>query len=917
MNIFLLQMQVDSHMGRLLRTFALLAALVVPLTSHGQTQLFVANSGTRDVTIIDTTSNAVIATLPGPGPLTAIAYNPGNGLLYLPTQEAVGRLFLIDPVTAAFLGNPATVGAFPSYVTISPELKRVYVSNSFGGVSVIDTTSGSAITEVTGVFSPLGSALEPQQAKLYVISSDIASLSVIDTNTNQVVKTVAFGCSQPLDVKIDTTLHKAFASNTSCSELTVFDTLTDSVSGSIPLPGRPQFLAVNSDTHRAYVTYNNGVPGENGRLGGLAVIDTASNQVSTSMTLGKDPARVALSPLEGRAYIVDRFRNSVYVLNTENNTITTEISVGNTPTDLAVVAPPSPKLSLSASSLVFAPQPPGTTAAAQTIRVRNDGNASLIIQNTLITLDAFKLTNNTCGGATLLPGSVCDLSVTFTPSMPGSYKAVLLILSNDSGGAKMIPISGLGDARPDANIQTITPVIGQADSTILVRGGNFGKKQGTGTVEIGGVPAAIRSWHADQIEVVAPAALSGVVALVVKTSSGTSNAVDFTYASADVAVWQRFEGPWSTKCDVAFGPLATAQNLPGFIYVGSTLGCGIYASPDDGMTWTRRNSGLPKAASWPYFPPISRIAIAPSNSSTLYLGTFDQDSEAGRIFKSTDGASKWKAASGPISSSSGQPTIQFAVLDIAIHPAEAYGVYAALKGGVFKTVDGGKSWTQVIAGNAPGAGANVDHYSSVRIAPSNPLTVYTAGFTSYSTQSLVRPLSAAACAAVQGIVPLPSLKTSDGGVTWSAIANPAPVSFGDQKLDALVTDFAINPVSENMLLASTSSYKTPVTSVITKDSGVFSSADGGNVWIAMNGVGSSAISDSPLVRLVVKPDDANTVLALTGKADTVFITKNGGLAWERITTLGWQESTSVFDIAFAGSKLYATTSHGLYVLNSF
>ena len=62
-------------------------------------------------------------------------------------------------------------------MTISPELKRVYVSNSFGGVSVIDATSGSAITEVTGVFSPLGSALEPQQAKLYVISSDIASLS--------------------------------------------------------------------------------------------------------------------------------------------------------------------------------------------------------------------------------------------------------------------------------------------------------------------------------------------------------------------------------------------------------------------------------------------------------------------------------------------------------------------------------------------------------------------------------------------------------------------------------------------------------------------------------------------------------------------------------------------------------------------
>ena len=90
---------------------------------------------------------------------------------------------------------------------------------------------------------------------------------------------------------------------------------------------------------------------------------------------------------------------------------------------------------------------------------------------------------------------------------------------------------------------------------------------------------------------------------------------------------------------------------------------------------------------------------------------------------------------------------------------------------------------------------------------------------------------------------------------------------------------------------------------------------------AVGGVTAAMLLDqlSPkfLAAQVVKPDDANTVLALTGKVDTVFITKNGGLAWERITTLGWQESTSVFDIAFAGSKLYATTSHGVYVLNSF
>jgi YVTN family beta-propeller protein len=917
MNICLPHAQVYSVMQRLLRTFAVLAALAVPIASYGQTQLYVVNSGSRDITIVDTAATSVTAMLPGPGPLTPIAYNPTDGRLYLPTQEAVGRVFLIDALAAVFVGAPITVGAFPIYITISPELKRAYVSNFFGGVSVIDTTTGGVITEIVGVFSPFGSAVEPQQAKLYVVSSDIASLSVINTNTNLVTTTVAFGCTQPLDIKIDTVLHKAFASNTSCSEVTVFDTLTDTVTGKIALPGRPQFVAVNSETHRAYVTYNNGVPGENGRIGGLAILDTASNTLIKSMTLGKDPTRLALSAPEGRVYITDGLRNSVFVLDTATNTIAAEIPVGSTPVDLAVAPPPLPKLSLSSQSLSFAPQLAGTTSATQTIRARNDGNASLVIQSVFIDVGAFKLIKNTCAGATLLPGSVCDLSVTFTPSAAGPYTATLLIASNDSAGLKSIPISGLGEKRSDANIQTITPVIGQAGSTILIRGGNFGSQQGTGTVEIGGVPATIRAWHSSQIEAVAPAGLSGVVALEVHTSTGTSNAVDFTYAAADVVVWQRFQGPWSTKCDVKFGPLATSPSKPGFIYLGSTLGCGIYASADDGITWNRKNSGLPSASDWPYFPPISRIAIAPSDANTLYVGSFDEDSEAGRIFRSIDGASKWKDASGPISTITGKHTIHFAVQDLAIHPADANSVYAALKGGVYQTADGGQSWKQVVIGNAPDASVNVDNYISARIAPSNPQTVYVAGFTSYATQPLPQPLTAIAGLDAIGVLPLPSLKTVDGGVTWSAIVNPAPVSFGAQKLDALVTDFAISPASENALLASTTSYATPLTNVITKNSGVFKSADGGSVWNPANGAADHAILGSPLVRLVVKPDDANTVLALTGTANTVFITKDGGVTWDRLTALGWQDSTSIFDIGFAGSKLVATTSHGVYFLNGF
>jgi YVTN family beta-propeller protein len=801
------------------------------------------------------------------------------------------------------------------YISVSPELNRAYVSNFFGGLSVIDTASGGVVTEIMGLASPIGTAVDPQLTKLYVINSLINSVSAIDTNTNQITNSIAFSCTQQ-DVKIDTLLHKAFITDTSCSELAVLDAATDALTAKIPLPGRPQFLTIDSQAHRAYVTYNNGILGEAGRIGGLAIVDTSTNQVITSLVLGKDPTRLALSA-EGRLYVVDRFRNSVFVIDTATAAIVTEIPVGITPSDVAVVAPPAAKLTVSPATVAFGVQLAGTTSPAQTIQVRNDGNASLAIQTVLIEAGPFQIVRDTCASATLLPGSICYVTLTFTPPAAGPFAATLVIASNDSGGPKSVTVSGEGEVREDANIRSITPVIGRAGTPILIVGGNFHRYQGHGHVLIGGIPAEIRFWHADRIEALAPGGLSGVVSVQVRTRQGTSNAVDFTYAAADASVWQRFDGPWGTRCDVAFGPLATPPAKPDVIYVGSSAGCGVYASTDGGLTWDRKSRGIPKNYIWPHFPPISRIAIAPSDPETLYLGTFDAFAEAGRIFKSVNGASKWRDASGRFSGRLGTLPIRFPVFDIAIQPSDANGVYAAIEGGVYHTSDGGRHWKQVVAGNGPGAGTNVDNYTTVRIALSNPATAYTAGYTSFSTRALHHHLMGGVCTEISSIVPLPSLKTVDGGATWSAITNPAPVTFGNQTLDALVSDFAISPTSENVLLASTLSYKTPMTHVITKNDGVVRSADGGGTWKTLNGTNGSGIADSPLVRLVASPGDPNIVVALTGTPDTAFITRNGGTTWERLTTSGWEQPTSVFDLVFAGTKLCATTSHGIYVLPSY
>src|SRR5215472_2316159 len=81
-----------------LRTIAVLAALLAPVATYGQTKVYVVNSGSTDLSVIDTSLNQVMLTLPGPSAtsaLTPIGYNSISGLLYVPTHESAGKLFVL------------------------------------------------------------------------------------------------------------------------------------------------------------------------------------------------------------------------------------------------------------------------------------------------------------------------------------------------------------------------------------------------------------------------------------------------------------------------------------------------------------------------------------------------------------------------------------------------------------------------------------------------------------------------------------------------------------------------------------------------------------------------------------------------------------------------------------------------------
>jgi hypothetical protein len=100
-------------------------------------------------------------------------------------------------------------------------------------------------------------------------------------------------------------------------------------------------------------------------------------------------------------------------------------------------------VSLSPTSLSFAPQLVGTTSAAQTVTLANTGNISLQITS-LATSGDFLQTNN-CGSE-LLAGASCSINVQFAPAGTGTRTGALTITDNAAGSPHTVTLSGTGTA---------------------------------------------------------------------------------------------------------------------------------------------------------------------------------------------------------------------------------------------------------------------------------------------------------------------------------------------------------------------------------------------------------------------------------------------------------------------------------------
>jgi hypothetical protein len=269
---------------------------------------------------------------------------------------------------------------------------------------------------------------------------------------------------------------------------------------------------------------------------------------------------------------------------------------------------------------------------------------------------------------------------------------------------------------------------------------------------------------------IGPANMMGRVSSVVGIPSPSRT---FFVAAAAGGIWKTtnagttFRPVFDNERCVSMGELAIAPSDTTQVWAGTgeedsrnsiSPGCGIYKSTDGGMTW--KVMGLEKTGA------IGRIIVHPTNPSIVYVAAVGQpwsaNAERG-LYKTTDGGATWTLVKF-ISNKAG-------FIDLVMDPSNPEVLFAASwervrspyslqsggpGSGLWKTTDGGRTWTEVNGGGFP---ATLKGRIGLAISASNPKVIY--ALVEAAPPSGKGDGCRAAAAGGCGLY-----RSQDGGATW-------------------------------------------------------------------------------------------------------------------------------------------------------
>jgi type IX secretion system substrate protein len=317
------------------------------------------------------------------------------------------------------------------------------------------------------------------------------------------------------------------------------------------------------------------------------------------------------------------------------------------------------------------------------------------------------------------------------------------------------------------------------------------------------------------------------------------------------------------------GSWSSGQGRVGFVYVdptnantlyiGSPAG-GIWKSTNNGANWTPLSDQLPQIG-------VSGIAVDHTNPNVIYIATGDKDASdtySIGVLKSTDGGLTWNTTGLVFAN-----TTTLAG-DIIMNPTDPNMLWVATNVGIYRTINGGATWTNEQAGNFA--------QGSIRVKPGDSNTVYAVSGNRF-------------------------YRSTNAGDTFATVTTGLPLTSGRFVMD-------VTPANANYIyiLSTTSGGALQ---------GIYKSVNGGTNWAKTSGSTDILESTQGWYDLALAASDTNAEEIYTGCLN-VWKSTNGGTTATKMNN--WSDPTGaaythadVHFLRFYGGKLFAGTDGGVYV----
>jgi YVTN family beta-propeller protein len=281
--------------------------------------------------VIDTAAYEVIATIDTKNHGTHDLALSRDGQILLVTNQASGRLSVIDTLTRETLASIYT-GNRCHMVVLTNDHRQAWVTNiGDDTISIVDLASFRIVAAVTAGKGPTGIAFSEDGHHAYVSNHGDRTVSVIDTGSHRVLKSIPVGANPHfLTVGPD---GRIWGANADGNDIYVIDPTTQEKVASLEVGERPQQIAFGyrgSQGPFAYITIGAAkkVISVNADIKNLKKVD--------EIFVGDAPNGIWANPEGTRLYVSHERSNDIRVIDTGTSHVIETVEVGRKPIGVVV-----------------------------------------------------------------------------------------------------------------------------------------------------------------------------------------------------------------------------------------------------------------------------------------------------------------------------------------------------------------------------------------------------------------------------------------------------------------------------------------------------------------------------------------------------------------------------------------------------